>query len=1249
MVNDQVGDQQMAKDSSSREGKARWQTALFRLSAELVDAVNEQEIFERVVRSLRDSLGYDFVAILLFDTESGNRILAASVGYSDPPSPIEPGTGLSERPLLNGQIHYTPDVTADPRYFYGMGGSEVDVPIRIGGKVLGVLTAESKQRDAFGQDDFEVLTVAAQQTALAIENTRLVAAERRRADELDALRTTMAEVTAELELQSLLRVIVERAAELLNATGGELGLYNPQKKQIKIVVSHNLAMDYVGCTQTLGEGAMGLVAETGQPMVIDDYQKWPGSLEEYPDIHASLAVPLKVGDRLLGVFSTVSTNPEQKFDTKDVHRLNLFAQQAAIAIDNARLFDHAQSEIKERKRVEAALREHQEHLEDLVDKRTAELRHSERRYRTLFDGVPVGLYRTTADGEFMDANPALVLMLGFPNREVLLKVNTATMYVDAEEHQRWKLLMDNEGVVRDFETRLVKYDGTIIWGKETARAVKDENNQILYYEGSFEDISQRKEDEIALKKYRDHLEELVEERTRELQESEKRYRSLFDGVPVGLYRSTPDGKIIDANLALVQMLGFQDRDRLLSVETIDSHYVNPDERARWIELLNREGVIRDFEYMGLRGDGEIAWFSDTARAVYDDQNKVKYYEGSVKNISMRKQIEAELRNQKEYFEALFINSPVAVITADMDGIIVSWNPMAEQLYGYNQEEVIGRHLDDVVAHDQEMRREANIYTEQVVDSGRTARVEAITKRTRKDGSLIDVEMSALPVIVGGLKIGFIVIYVDITGLQEARRQAEAANKAKSTFLANMSHELRTPLNAILGFTQLLERDKNMNTNQLENLEIINNSGNHLLTLINDVLEMSKIEAGRETLQPRNFNLHLLLENLVGLFRTICLEKGLELQFSMGEEVPRFINADENKFRQVLINLISNSIKFTSTGRVVLRVEAACPGDDPAVQPCRLYCEVEDTGPGIPPEELETIFEPFVQATSDQVYHEGTGLGLSISREFVRLMGGELSVRSLISQGSTFSFDIPVLLVDEDLVKPLEPAKRVIGLEPGQPVYRLLIVEERESNRRLLTRLLDPLGFELREAVNGREAVELAESWEPDLIWMDLRMPVMDGYEATRRIKSTPKGRQIAIIALTASAFEDDRERILDIGCDDFVRKPFQQQEIFDMLTKHIGVQFIYEEEPAHLRADQQVESTAVQLDILTRVDPDSLPANWMDDMHEATVLAETNRMLEVIDRLGGSHDQLANTLRKLVYDFEYERILKFINEAREAS
>jgi len=354
------------KLKNTQSDRAPWQDALFRLSAEVAATVEELDVCERVVKILRDTLGYDFVALLLVDESTGDRVLVASVGYENPPSPIEPGKGLSEIPLSDGQLHYTPDVTRNPSYFYGMGGSEVDVPIHIGGKVLGVLTAERKQRDAFTQDDFDVLTVAAQQTALGIEKARLISAERQRADELEFLRITMADVTAELELSSLLNVIVKRAAELLNAAGGELGLYDDTKKEIEIVVSCNLGKDYVGNRQSLGEGVMGRVAESREPFVVENYQTWEGSLASYPNIHASLAVPLLVGDRLLGVFSTVSTDPQQKFTLADLHLLNLFAQQAAIAIDNANLYDSAQREINERRRAESELREYQEHLEELV-------------------------------------------------------------------------------------------------------------------------------------------------------------------------------------------------------------------------------------------------------------------------------------------------------------------------------------------------------------------------------------------------------------------------------------------------------------------------------------------------------------------------------------------------------------------------------------------------------------------------------------------------------------------------------------------------------------------------------------------------------------------------------------------------------------------------------------------------------------------------------------------------------------------
>ena len=325
--------------------QARRQAALFRVSAELAATLEEAEVCRRVVDGLHDTLGYDHLALFLVDETTGDRLLAAGVAIPQSvPTRIPSGQGLSERPLLDGQLHYTPDVTQDARYIPALGGAEVDVPVRIGGKVLGVLTAESKEPHAFGQDDFEVLTAAAQQTGLAIEKARLLAAERQRADELDALRTTMADVTAELELSALLQAIVERAAGLLDATGGELGLYDEASREIEIVVSHNVGHGYVGTRHVLGEGAMGHVAETGEPLIIEDYHTWERRAQQYDDLYidAVVSAPLKAGNRLVGVISILDTRRVRQFGPADLHLLNLFAQQAAIAIDNARLYASAQ-------------------------------------------------------------------------------------------------------------------------------------------------------------------------------------------------------------------------------------------------------------------------------------------------------------------------------------------------------------------------------------------------------------------------------------------------------------------------------------------------------------------------------------------------------------------------------------------------------------------------------------------------------------------------------------------------------------------------------------------------------------------------------------------------------------------------------------------------------------------------------------------------------------------------------------------
>jgi PAS domain S-box-containing protein len=921
------------------------------------------------------------------------------------------------------------------------------------------------------------------------------------------------------------------------------------------------------------------------------------------------------------------------------------------------LYDQAQREIAERVRAEAELRKYQEHLEERVEERTADLRESEERYRTLFDGVPVGLYRTTPAGQFMDANLAMVQMLGYPDRETLLTTSAADLYANPQDRVQWQALMEREGVVRDFEVRNRRYDGTVIWVNDTARAVKDEQGQVLYYEGSLEDITERKRAEEELRKYQEHLEERVEERTAELRESEERYRTLFDGVPVGLYRTTPTGQILDVNLAAVQMFGYLSREDTLSAVNTADVYVDPEERVRWQALMEQEGVVRDFEEQVRRYDGTVIWLNDTARAVRDEQGQVLYYEGSLEDITERKKFEEEIRRQKDYFEALFVNNPVAVLTADLDGNVVSWNPMAEKLFGYTQEEAIGKNADDLVANDDSIRAEAVGYTHQVLNLG-LERLQVTTKRTRKDRSLVDVEVLGLPVIVGEEKVGYIAIYVDITDLQEARREAEAANRAKSAFLANMSHELRTPLNAILGFTQLMDRDPKLSTEQQENLGIINRSGEHLLALINDVLEMSKIEAGRVTLEETSFDLYRLLDGLEEMFSLRARDKGLTLSFERAENVPQYVRTDEGKLRQVLSNLLGNAVKFTQVGGVALRVgtkdeepvlslskELRTKSHPPSdVRRLSLVFEVEDTGPGIAPEELAVVFDPFVQATSGQQPQEGTGLGLSISQQYVRLMGGDITVSSEVGQGSLFKFDAQAGLADAAEVQAAQPRRRVLGLEPKQPIYRLLVAEDKETNRQLLVKLLKPLGFEVKEAVNGQEAIEIWERWEPHLIWMDMRMPVMDGYEATRRIKATTKGQATVIIALTATAFEEDRERILLEGCEDFVRKPFRQDEIYDMLAKHLGVRFIYEEQAPPATA-QPTDAAAPLADVLTPAVLTALPAGWVADLQQATIKADLSLILTLIDQIRGENPALADALADLARNFEYKKILTVIEQA----
>ncbi|MEG3897606.1 MULTISPECIES: response regulator [unclassified Microcoleus] len=490
---------------------------------------------------------------------------------------------------------------------------------------------------------------------------------------------------------------------------------------------------------------------------------------------------------------------------------------------------------------------------------------------------------------------------------------------------------------------------------------------------------------------------------------------------------------------------------------------------------------------------------------------------------------------------------------------------------------------------------------------------------------------------------------EIIERKKAEEAAAAASLAKSQFVANMSHELRTPLNAILGFTQVMSRDSLLSHENIENLRIINRSGQHLLELINDVLDLSKIEAGIISLDERSFDLYQLLDTLEEMFQIKAETKSLQLRFSVQANVPQYIKTDEKKLRVCLINLLGNAIKFTQDGGSIW-LRASVEGQPPSeseiypnstsVEQCLILFEVEDTGVGIAAAEIDTLFDAFVQTEAGRKTADGTGLGLTITKKYVQIMGGDIGVESVLGEGSSFKFNIRVFpaISSEITVATLQ---RAIGLEADQPVYRILAVDDNQENRLLLVKMLQPIGFEVREAENGLQAVELWESWQPDLIWLDTRMPVMDGFEAVRQIRAKEKETQprTVIIALTASTFEEKKGEIIAAGCDDFVRKPFQEQILFDKMACYLGVHYIYQEFPG-------LETGALRRYFVSEK-PDSfflpllaqMPQNWVQELYDAVNDVNEELAIQIVDRICESHPTLADALKDLLADYRLDRIM----------